>query len=336
MKTTQASIMSALTVAFLSVAQPLHAAEVIVYPGNLDGWQEQESGTSTVTFVDGPAGPPCGSGSAEFRIDAGGASGAQLRNTNYNGVLLSSLTELSYSTFIQENNNEQAPYIILSVDTTGDGVSDDLLFFEPVYQDVTFFPTNPQGDVTVDTWQTWDALNGAWYALSGAAGSGPGANVVSLDEYIAEFPNATIVNSSTGQGGVRLVTGFGGPADWGNFVGNADCFAINGTTFDFEADNDSDNDGVPNDEDHCPNSDLRAKVDVGNGPTNINNDVDVEGCSIQDLVNECADHARNHGAYVSCIAHLANDLRKAGVLTDGESTALKNGAAKSSVGKKSK
>ena len=83
---------------------------------------------------------------------------------------------------------------------------------------------------------------------------------------------------------------------------------------------DSDNDGVEDDVDHCVPSVLGGTVDVGNGPTTIpNDDVDSNGCSIQDLVNECKAGAKNHGQYVSCIAKLANDLRKAGTITNAQS-----------------
>jgi hypothetical protein len=199
-----------------------YAAEVNVTPSNLltSGWLIQTSGTSTVAFVAGPGTPPCGTGSAEFKVDASGETAAQLRNTTYGGMLLSDITELSYSTYVQFNNSEQAPYIILNIDLDGNGTTDDLLFFEPVYQDATFFPTNDQGDVLVGQWQTWDALNGGWWSTGGIAGAGPGADVKSLADYIAAQPNARIATISAG--GVRLVTGFGGPSDWGSFIGNGD------------------------------------------------------------------------------------------------------------------
>ena len=100
---------------------------------------------------------------------------------------------------------------------------------------------------------------------------------------------------------------------------------------------DLDNDNVPDSLDQCLSSDLRAKVDVNGlepGVTSIDNTVDENGCSIQDLVNNCADGATNHGQYVSCIAHLANDLRKAGTITKSQSKELKVGAAHSKIGKK--
>lgn len=42
---------------------------------------------------------------------------------------------------------------------------------------------------------------------------------------------------------------------------------------------DTDGDGIADINDHCPNSDLRAFVDTGDGPTTVPNTVDDEGCS---------------------------------------------------------
>lgn len=97
---------------------------------------------------------------------------------------------------------------------------------------------------------------------------------------------------------------------------------------------DTDGDGLSDGEDECPNSDFSDFVDVGSGPTTIDNDgigVDESGCTIQDRVNECADSAKNHGQYVSCIVHLANDLHKAGVITKSQRQEMKTGAAKSNA-----
>jgi hypothetical protein len=125
---------------------------------------------------------------------------------------------------------------MLNVDYDGDGLQDDLLFFEPVYQGVTFFPSNPQGPLALNTWQTWDALNGGWWSLNGTAGATPGTGVKPLSDIIGAEPDATIVNFGT-LGGVRIVAGFGAGA-WDNFIGNVDAFVIGvsscNTTFDFE------------------------------------------------------------------------------------------------------
>src|SRR5229473_5973362 len=116
----------------------IHAAtiQVDVSPGNLEGWAGQDTGSSTLNFVNGPASPPCGTGSAEFRIDSSGASQAALANPNYNGTRLNDLTALSYSTFVitnnggQPGNGGQAVFIALNIDLDGNGSVDDTLYFE--------------------------------------------------------------------------------------------------------------------------------------------------------------------------------------------------------------
>jgi hypothetical protein len=217
-------------------------ATVLVTPSNLNGWTTSEvPGLTDVDFVSGPATPPIGVGSAQLSIattPGAGDEAAQLRNPNYAGTKISDLTTLSYSTYVQQyGSGGQAPYIILQVDNDGNGSVDDLLFFEPVYQDATFFPSNPQQSLALNTWQTWDALNGGWWSLNGIAGATPGTGVKSLDDYLAAAPNATIVNSASGAGGVRIVAGFGEGA-WNGFVGNVDAFTIGAsscnTTFNFE------------------------------------------------------------------------------------------------------
>lgn len=315
--------------------------EVDVSPCNLDGWTPSATGSSSLNFVNGPATPPCGTGSAEFRIDSTGASNATLANVNYNGTMLSDLTALSYNTFVSSapSSGGQAVFIALSLDLDGNGSVDDTIYFEPRLQDAAHFPSHPQGPVALSTWQSWDALHGGWWSQNSIAGATQ-ATPKSLTDYLTAQPNARIVNPSTGVGSVQLIAGNGGAGDWGNFVGNADCFTIgvsggDTTTFDFELD--ADNDGVPDNVDQCCNSDLRPKVDVNGaqpGVTSINNTVNAQGCSIQDLVNQCANGVKNHGQYVSCIAHLANSLAKSHTITKSQATEMKTGAAQSSIGKK--
>jgi hypothetical protein len=148
------------------------------------------------------------------------------------------LTGLSYSTYAQSGGSGgQAPYIILNIDNNDDGVfnfedGDDLLFFEPVYQNGTYPTVDPSitipnqcGDnpacVTPGQWQTWDAYNGGWWSLNAGTFGPP---LTTLTFYRTQHPTATIINSSSG-GGVRIVTG-GGAGSWDNFVGNADAFTI--------------------------------------------------------------------------------------------------------------
>ena len=100
---------------------------------------------------------------------------------------------------------------------------------------------------------------------------------------------------------------------------------------------DTDADDVRDAVDQCPDSDVRAFVDVNSGDpgvTSIENTADANGCTIQDMVNDCIVSATTHGQYVSCIINLANGLRAAGTITKNQSKEMKRGAAQSSILKK--
>jgi Ca2+-binding RTX toxin-like protein len=202
------------------------------------GWTEQKSGTADVTLA-GPGDQPGDSGSAQFSVGANGNSAAQLRIDDYNGMLLSDLTDLSYNTFVtQDGAGGQAPYIILNIDLDGNGTTDDQLFFEPVYQDGSYgtLPGSTiatQQSLATGVWQTWDADDGGWWSLNAGTFGPP---LTSLDAYIAAHPGARLAAPASGAGSVRLVTGFGAGA-WDNFVGSVDEVSIgfngNVDSFDF-------------------------------------------------------------------------------------------------------
>jgi len=81
---------------------------------------------------------------------------------------------------------------------------------------------------------------------------------------------------------------------------------------------DADGDGVPDNEDDC----------LGTDP---GDPVDENGCSVEQLC-DCPG-ARNHGEYVSCVAHTSKDFERQGLLTQAQRTALVVEAAHSSCGK---
>ena len=202
-----------------------------------DGWALETvddgdaTNTATIDITPAPAPPPMGAGALRLAVGADGGDAAQARSTNWNGQLLRDLSWLTYWTYVQQDGSGgQAPYIILGVDYDNTGTQDDLLFFEPLYQGPTFFPSDPQGPLTVGTWQQWDARDGGWWSLNGVAGAGAGANVKPLSAILNVEPDARITS-------VRIVAGFGEPA-WNNFIGFADAFRIAFntpiTTYDFE------------------------------------------------------------------------------------------------------
>jgi hypothetical protein len=111
------------------------------------------------------------------------------------------------------------------------------------------------------------------------------------------------------------------------FAGHGDVFfAIHGTP-----DDDSDGDGVPDDEDCQPDSDLSMTVVIGDCDSGVVNLLFDDGCTISDLIAECADDAGNHGQFVSCVAHLTNDLKKDGFISGREKGAIQRCAAQADI-----
>jgi hypothetical protein len=230
---------------------------------NEQGWTKDELYLGKVHFANGPSKPPLHGGSLQFNAPVNGhGRQVRMRNDGYSGILLSSITQLSYSTFVQKAGSKRdAPLLVLLVDVDDDGEEDYHFSFDPRFQnpkDTAGIPTNYgwyKPTKTADTairwqypirrkvWQTWDALHGAWapWTTHGKTfdASPP---LYSLPAFIAQYPNARIVNDEKG-GGVRLQAGGIPMAD--NFLGNADAFTIgiNGktTVYDFELGTDSTN-----------------------------------------------------------------------------------------------
>lgn len=94
---------------------------------------------------------------------------------------------------------------------------------------------------------------------------------------------------------------------------------------------DSDGDGILDDSDSCLDSDISPTVVISGCDSGVTNTVLSEGCSITDLIAECAASAKNHGKFVSCVAHLTNELKKDGVITGKEKGAIQSCAAQANL-----
>jgi hypothetical protein len=198
---------------------------------------------ATVSFGVNPPGAPLGTGSVT--LDTGtnhGDSAPQLVDQALAGTQLAALKTLSYSTLgtliAGPNLQGQLPYLVLTLDTNGDGVEDDSIVFEPIYQHGYRSDIPDQGALETGVWQRWDALHGGWWSFSGKlAGAGPGFGVKTIPEILAAAPNATIVQANTiPQGGLRVVIGVRNVPD--HIVGSVDDLAIDTGTgvthYDFE------------------------------------------------------------------------------------------------------
>jgi hypothetical protein len=139
---------------------------------------------------------------------------------------------------------------------------------------------------------------------------------------------------------------------------NANQANQDGDAFGDACDLDNDNDGISDEGDNCPlnaNSDQTDSDGDGAGDVCDSDDdndgvldakdeclytaagvtVNTNGCSIADLC-PCVNEKpwKNHGAYVSCVAHAAEDFMAAGLITEAAKDAIVEEAAHSNCGSK--
>jgi len=94
---------------------------------------------------------------------------------------------------------------------------------------------------------------------------------------------------------------------------------------------DTDGDGYIDDEDTCPMSDLAASVVIDGCDSGVANLLLGDGCTISDMIADCAAGASNHGQFVSCVAHLTNWLKSEGLISGREKGAIQRCAAGSNL-----
>ena len=96
---------------------------------------------------------------------------------------------------------------------------------------------------------------------------------------------------------------------------------------------DADSDGVTDDQDQCPKSDTRPTIIIGTCDSGVANAVLTEptGCTITDEIWKLADGANSHGQFVSRVDQFLGELQKAGILEPNDKKAVKDCAAQSSL-----
>jgi hypothetical protein len=99
---------------------------------------------------------------------------------------------------------------------------------------------------------------------------------------------------------------------------------------------DTDVDGVGDVCDSCPESILDKRIIVGSCDSGVLNQLFDDGCTMSDLIADCSIGAKNHGKFVSCVSHLTNDWKNAGLISGEEKGAIQRCAAKYKISKKQK
>ena len=196
------------------------------------GWKIVDFNAVT-SFVAGSEGcdtpPPLGTGSLSLTVlPPDGHAG--LDSVRYNRTYLRDLVALDYWECTVENNGQQAPFINLYLDWDNDNVEDDVIVFEPAYQNAidggVCGAASNQPRPTNGQWEHYDALRGpdgasgqaCWWSYNDPTFR-PGNIIRSLSQYVAQHPDAAIINFERpgGQpnplGGVEIAMGdAGGPA----------------------------------------------------------------------------------------------------------------------------
>ena len=99
-----------------------------------------------------------------------------------------------------------------------------------------------------------------------------------------------------------------------------------------ECELDSDGDGLIDDCDACPDSDLSDTIVIDGCDSGVTNRMlGDEGCTMADRIGKCAEDAPNHGAFVSCVAHLTNAWKSDGLITGQEKGRIQRCAAQSDI-----
>jgi hypothetical protein len=94
---------------------------------------------------------------------------------------------------------------------------------------------------------------------------------------------------------------------------------------------DADLEGLADDLDACPSSDLRSTIFIGSVNTGVTNDLLTNGCTLSDLIVDVSADAETHGEAVSSVAHLLNVLLAQGLITAEERDLLQSTFARSST-----
>ena len=214
---------AAVTLAVAMFASAFAATSVAVMPtdiatSNTGGWWKYGDGSATiVNTADGDM----------LRLDTSALDSYIRVKNEAVDMNLQDLSTLSYQT--KQVNVSPSSSLVSSatlrlfIDTDGNGTQDDVLVYEPYYQNAT---------QPIDTsLQTWDAKSGFWwssdgdmYGSLGGPGAGSYATNFTIADVLAVYPSAKILAVNLGSDNNSNST----------FVVDADMLTINDTIYDFE------------------------------------------------------------------------------------------------------
>lgn len=96
-------------------------------------------------------------------------------------------------------------------------------------------------------------------------------------------------------------------------------------------DADDDNDGIADADDPNPYGPNEETIVIDGCETGVPNHVLEDGTTMMDKIKACADDAKNHGAFVSCLAHLTNQWKASGHITQDQKGVIQSCGAQSNL-----
>lgn len=94
---------------------------------------------------------------------------------------------------------------------------------------------------------------------------------------------------------------------------------------------DEDKDGVDDAKDQCPGSITDPTILIQDCDTRVVNVAMENGCTLADAIDVCIQNADNHGAFVSCISHLARTWQEQNAISEKEKSRIIKCAATSDL-----
>ena len=95
-------------------------------------------------------------------------------------------------------------------------------------------------------------------------------------------------------------------------------------------DPDADGDNVLDGVDTCPQSDIEATIIIDGCGSGVENQIFDDGCTMSDIIKQCAFGAIDHGEFVSCVSHITNNWKKDGLISGEEKSFIMSCAVQSS------
>jgi len=201
--------------ALVALIGALAGCKAVVTPQAPVGWffynESPSGGHATGVFVNGPATPPAGRGSALLTVDATGRE--DIATGSYSGTALSSITALKYSTYQAfTGSSNETPALEFDVDYDSSDKN-------TTYQGRLVFVPARAGSVLGNTWQTWDTMTGAaaWYSSGTPIVAGTSQSPIctqgsycTWSQVMSAYPHATIRPTVNGVPGLLMVRA-GGP-----------------------------------------------------------------------------------------------------------------------------